>query len=377
MKKVIGLLLIIISGIVLIFGIIYLLKSNYITKSPTYDLEVYSKTKLYDLVKDADENMEIDTSKLGKYNLDYESNGETKRIYINVVDTTPPTVMLYNNYNHIIGTNFTIYSDTVCVDNYDKKPKCEVIGDYDLNTLGSYKVKFRASDSSNNVYERSFNLNVVEKTTPEKVYMSFEEVKERVNKEGGKLLIDVSKWEPNIDWKKVKESGIDYAFIRVGTEKYSTGELIEDPYFEKFYKEATNNGIKVGVYFFTYAKDKETILKHADFVLEHIKGKDIELGVALDWECWDLFNDMSISIHDLNDLAQAFIDKIEANGYKTLLYSSKNYLETVWKVDTDIWLAHYTKETNYKKDKLIWQFSANGIIPGIKQDVDVNVYYGN
>ena len=182
MKKFIILLITLIIGIGLIFVLICFLKSAYITKSSTYDLEVYSKTKLYDLVKDADENMEVDTSKLGKYNLDYESNGETKRIYINVVDTTPPTVMLINNYNHIIGTNFTIYSDTVCVDNYDKKPKCEVIGDYDLNTLGSYRVKFRASDSNGNVFEKEFNLNVVERTTPEKVYLSKKLKKELTKK---------------------------------------------------------------------------------------------------------------------------------------------------------------------------------------------------
>ena len=377
MKKTVVILLLIVIGLCTCFTLLYTFKSVYITKNPTYDIEVYSNAHISDYARDVKEDMEINTDTLGTYKLIYESKSGPKRVTINIVDTTPPTVMLGKNYNHIIGTNFTIKTDTVCVDNYDRSPKCEVIGNYDLNKLGTYNVKYRAEDSSGNVYEKNFNLYVVEKPKTESSYMSFKEVKERVKKSGGKLLIDVSKWESYIDWKKIKESGIDYAFIRLGTQKYSTSEIVLDEFFERNYREAIANDIKVGVYFFTYAKDKEEVLKHADYVLEHIKGKKIELGVALDWECWDLFNNMSISIHDLNGIAQAFIDKIESKGYDTLLYSSKNYLETVWNVDTNIWLAHYTTETNYKGKKLIWQFAENAIIPGVSSDVDVNVYYGD
>ena len=376
MKKTVVILILVIIGIFTIFTLLCAFKSVYITKNPTYDIEVYTNAHMSDYAKDVVEDIEIDTNTLGSFKIIYESSSGPKRVTVNIVDTTAPTVMIGNNYNHIIGTNFTIKTDTVCVDNYDRAPKCEVIGNYDLDKLGTYKVKYRAEDSSGNVFEKTFNLNVVEKKDTKPVYMPFKEVKERVNKAGGKLLIDVSKWESYIDWKTVKESGVDYAFIRLGTQKYSTDELILDEFFERNYREAKAHGVKVGVYFFTYAKNKEEVLKHADFVLDHLKGKDLELGIALDWECWDLFNNMSISIHDLNDLAQAFIDKVEDKGYKSLLYSSKNYLETVWDVDTDIWLAHYTKETNYKGKKLIWQFDDKALVPGISSDVDVNVYYG-
>jgi len=376
MKKTVVIIIAVLIGIFTIFTLLYAFKSVYITKNPTYDIEVYTDAHISDYAKDVVDDVEIDTTNLGSYKLIYESSSGPKRVTINIVDTKAPTVMIGNNYNHIIGTKFTIKTDTVCVDNYDRAPKCEVIGSYDLDKLGTYKVKYRAEDSSGNVFEKNFNLNVVEKKDTKPVYMTFKEVKERVKKEQGKLLIDVSKWESYIDWKTVKESGVDYAFIRLGTQRYSTDELVLDEFFERNYREAKANGIKVGVYFFTYAKNKEEVLKHADFVLNHLKGKDLELGIALDWECWDLFNNMSISIHDLNDLAQAFIDKVEEKGYKSLLYSSKNYLETVWDVDTDIWLAHYTKETNYKGKKLIWQFGDKALIPGISSDVDVNVYYG-
>ena len=344
-----------------------------------YTVEVYKKLKISEVVEEeVTEDDYLDTSDIKDYTITYTNKSDkTRTVIIKVRDTTPPTVMLPNNYNHIKGTNFTIKSDIMCADNYDKTPKCEVIGTYDLNTLGTYPVTYRAEDSSGNVFERKFNINVVEKPKDDNSLMSFEEVKKIVNENEGKLLIDVSKHEGNINWKKVKDSGVDYAFIRLGTQRYSTNELLIDQYFEKNYKEATKYGIKLGVYFFTYAKDKEEILKHADFVLEKIKGKKFELGVALDWECWELFNSFSISKHDLNEMGEAFLNKIKESGYKPILYSSKNYLENVWDIDVDVWVAHYNKKTNYTKNKLIWQFAPNGVIPGISSDVDVNVYYGD
>jgi len=346
----------------------------------SYTVEVYEKILISTLVdKEVIDDNYLDTSDIKDYNISYTTKDKkTHQVSIKVRDTTPPKVMLIKNYNHIIGTNFTIKKDIVCVDNYDKNPNCEVIGDYDLNKLGTYPVVYKATDSSGNKFESKFNINVVEKPISKTNLMSFEDVKKIVAQENGKLLIDVSNWEKNIDWKKVKASGIEYAFLRLGTHKYNTNDLYIDATFEKYYKEATKYGIKLGVYFYTYAKDKDEIVRHANYVISKLKGKNVPLGVALDWECWDLFNDYHITSKDLNDMANAFLKVIKDNGYKPVIYSSKNYLENVWDVDDAyIWMAHYTNKSNYAGKRYIWQFSPYGIIPGIKEDVDVNVYYGD
>ncbi len=384
MKKIIILIIALLLFIpLLIVGIVLTVrtlsphdKNMIVLKDNVYEINVYDEIYLSKLVgKDISEDFLIDTNSLGKKEISYETkSGKNKKVTINIVDKEPPTIMIGNNYNHIHGTKLTIYDDIFCGDNYDKEVKCEIVGDYDIETLGTYKVKYVAVDSSGNKTEKNINFNVVEKPKKDYTLMPFEEVKKRVG--DNKLLIDVSKWEENINWKKVKESGIDYAFIRLGTQKHNTKEMVLDAYFEKNYKEAIKNDIKVGVYFFTYAKDKEEILEHADYVLNHLKGKNIELGVALDWECWEEFNSKNISIRDLNEMGKAFLDKVEEAGYKPVLYSSKNYLENVWNIDTNIWLAHYTEKTNYQGEKLIWQFASNGSVPGISSDVDVNVYYG-
>ena len=86
---------------------------------------------------------------------------------------------------------------------------------------------------------------------------------------------------------------------------------------------------------------------------------------------------MNLNFHDLNSIADTFLKEVKNGGYDVILYGSKNYLENVWNLDYDIWLAHYTFNTSYKKDKVMWQFSNKARINGIKGNVDVNFYYGN
>jgi len=296
---------------------------------------------------------------------------------IDVVDKTPPYVGIGNHYTHYFGTNFTFYSDILCADNYDKHPKCEIIGDYDINTLGETSLKLRATDSSNNIVEKDFILKVIEKPkgSSNDNYISFEEIQNRLPSNAN-LLIDVSKWDKDIDWKKVSEAGVNYAMIRLGTQKALDRESVLDSYFEKNIKGAKDAGIKVGVYYFSYANDVDDAKEQAEWVVEQLKNYELDLPISLDWESWKYFSEFGMSIHDLNETAKVFLDTIESFGYDTLNYSSKNYLENIWNLDEyKTWLAHYTLNTNYKGDYVIWQFTESGKIPGIAGGVDVNFYY--
>ncbi len=376
-KKILPLLIVLIclaSLCTIIFIFINSINNDNNEVHINYDVEVYSTVYLNNLIdEEPDNNQQIKTDTLGKRTYSYKIDNKEKSIIVNVVDRTPPTVMLGDKYYHLVGTNFTILDDIFCGDNYDARPNCNVIGDIDTNKLGTYSAKFIAEDKSGNKYEKEFEVEVVEKSEKNNEQISLDEIKKRVG--DNKLLIDVSKWQDDIDWKKVKEAGIDYAFMRLGTEKYSTHELLIDSFFEKNYREAKENNIKIGVYFYTYAKTVEDVEEQANFVVENLKDKEIDLGVAYDWECWELYNSMDISIHKLNEIKDKFMEIIESNGYRPLLYSSKNYLEKIWDVNTDVWLAHYTDNTNYKGDKIMWQFASNGKIPGIKNNTDVNIYY--
>ena len=83
-----------------------------------------------------------------------------------------------------------------------------------------------------------------------------------------------------------------------------------------------------------------------------------------------------MNFHTLNVIADSFLEEIEKSGYKSILYGSKNYLENVWTyLDYDVWLAHYTKNTNYTGDYSYWQLCSNGRVDGISGDVDIDIRY--
>ena len=350
-------------------------------------IEVYDEVLLSDILVVKDnylllEDYVINTNDVGKIRLnitykDIVINKEKKGyLEAEIVDTTPPYIGIGDHYSHIINTNFTFYSDVICKDNYDRITKCQIVGDYDINQLGETNLKIVASDSSNNKTEKSFVLRVIERkdindTAP--VYKSLDEIKVPEN---ASLMIDVSKWQEDIDWQQVKDAGIDYVMMRLGTQKAVDKESVLDAYFEKNIKEAKEVGIKVGVYYFSYANDIEDAKSQAEWVVEQLKNYEIDLPVSFDWECWKYFNDFEINLHEFNEMGRAFLKIIEENGYTAINYGSKNYLEKIWDIDEyDTWLAHYNSKTNYSKKYIMWQFTDKGKVPGIKGAVDLDFYY--
>ncbi len=348
------------------------------------EIEIYSNLNLNDIVSMNDEfvlkeNPIIDTNSVGakEYFLRYchkdRDDCREEKIIVNIVDNTPPYIGVGDHYSHIINTNFTIDKDVICADNYDKNIKCELTGEYDLNTLGEYKMKYTAVDSNGNKTEKDFNLRVIEKPVEDNNLIKISDLSIPKN---ASVMIDVSKWQKNIDWKKVKEAGIDYAMIRLGTQKAIDEDSVIDEYFEKNIKEAQANGIKVGVYYFSYANDVEDAKQQAKWVIENLKGYELDLPVSFDWECWKYFNSFNISIHDLNEIGRIFLEEIEKAGFVGANYGSKSYLENIWSLDKyKTWLAHYKDETDYSKDYLMWQFTDKGSVEGINAKVDLNFYY--
>lgn len=205
--------------------------------------------------------------------------------------------------------------------------------------------------------------------------------------------IDVSKWQGNIDWSKVAKDDVSYVFIRVGNRGLSKGTISLDPYFEKNIKGALENGIKVGIYFFSCAISEQEAIEEANFVLKHIKGYDITMPVVFDFEGFGDANNRNYGMTKgrITDCCIAFQNIIKANGYGCLLYGSEYYLPKKFDFErlTDpIWVAKYaSKETpicdeKYKPsisgydDRIaIWQYASCGRVDGISGNVDMNYMY--
>lgn len=194
--------------------------------------------------------------------------------------------------------------------------------------------------------------------------------------------IDVSHHQEKIDWKKVKEAGIDFAIIRVaarGTSK--NGGRIYDKYAKQNLDGATKYGIPFGVYVYSQALTVKEAQEEADWVLEAIEGYQLQLPVVFDYEYADGGRlKPSLSKTKKTNNCLAFCKKIEAAGYTPMLYANKSFLEN--DINTPaisqfypIWLAHYSNKTSYEGVYDYWQYTSNGSVDGIKGKVDMNVRY--
>jgi len=195
----------------------------------------------------------------------------------------------------------------------------------------------------------------------------------------GTLGIDVSKWNGNIDWTAVKNSGVSYVIIRCGYRGSSQGALIKDSKFEDNIKGAINAGLKVGVYFFSQAVDKNEAVEEASMVLECIKNYKISYPIFLDVEPSGGRAD-SISTETRTEVCKTFCETIQSYGYTAGIYANKTWFaEKINTADLSgkykIWLAQYAAEPTYTGRYDMWQYKATGKISGISGDVDMNLSY--
>lgn len=355
------------------------------------EVEVYSDVMLSDLITSMNGHLikdkKINTDEqLGSYEVvfDYINDDNIKVNYsfsINVVDKTPPMISKPNVYNVNVNYDGNIEKDLFCGDNYDDNPKCYIEGEYDISKIGKYNVTFVGVDSSNNESRHNFVLNVREKpkssTSNNNSFVKFSDLVEKYKTDKIKIGIDISHWQGNIDFQKVKEAGVEFVYIRVGRGNGIGGEYVIDKKFEENIEGFNKVGIPVGVYFYSFANSVQDATEEAKWVLQQIKNYDVDLEIVFDWENWSSFQEFDLSFKKLTNLASSFGKVVKNKGYQAMLYSSKNYLENVWyPVDFPVWLAHYTDNTDYSGEYKVWQLCNNGRVDGIDDNlVDIDIMY--
>lgn len=185
--------------------------------------------------------------------------------------------------------------------------------------------------------------------------------------------IDVSKYQGNIDWAKVKASGIQFAILRGGYGRISTQKDIK---FEQNYKNAKAVGMPVGVYHYSYATTVDRAKQEADFVLSYIAGKQFEYPIILDVE---EKSQAKLGKAKLTEIIKAFCDKVAAKGYLVGIYTSKSWLDSYIDVSKlssyDIWVAQWASACTYTGKYTMWQYTSGGSVPGISGRVDMDYSY--
>lgn len=192
--------------------------------------------------------------------------------------------------------------------------------------------------------------------------------------------IDVSSWQGKINWKKVKDAGVEFVIIRVGGRGTASGELYDDEKCQDYYKGAKKAGLKVGAYVFAQSVTEAEAVEEAKFLLSKVKTWDIDMPLVYDWEYVDEdARTADVTSRQLTDMAKAFCKTIEDAGYQPMIYfgasQSEDRLILGELVDYPFWLAMYTTIMDYPHKVQMWQYTDQGKLPGISGNVDLNLWF--
>lgn len=193
--------------------------------------------------------------------------------------------------------------------------------------------------------------------------------------------IDVSKWNGEIDWDRVRDAGVEFAIIRAGYRGSVTGSLVEDPYFIANMKGAAASGIPVGVYFFTQAVNEVEAVEEASAVLQMVKEYNLDYPVFIDTEgAGGNGRADGLDVEDRTLVCEAFCRTVENAGYRAGVYGSRNWYNNrlyTDRLDNEycIWLAEYRSVPLYEGYYQMWQYTSKGEVDGISGNVDMNISY--
>lgn len=194
--------------------------------------------------------------------------------------------------------------------------------------------------------------------------------------------IDVSKYQAQVDWNKVKTSGVEFVIVRIGYRGYETGALVLDPMFEQHFAGAKAAGLRVGVYMFSQAISPEEAKEEAFACAYVLQGRTLDYPIYFDSEYSASATNSGradkLTAAQRTACAVAFCEEVKANGYRPGVYASTNWFKVQLDMSAltqySIWNAHY--DVPYSSVPCdMWQGSCKGLVNGIPGQVDVNISY--
>lgn len=208
----------------------------------------------------------------------------------------------------------------------------------------------------------------------------------KFNSYGKSFVIDVSNYNGSIDFEKVYAAGIDGVMIRVGYRGYAKATFNEDVRFSENYEKAKAAGLKVGVYFYGQPDSISDAEDEAEYVLQLLGNKKLDMPVAYDLEYAEengeyigrLYESWLLKLLKITPAANSFCDKISAAGYEAVIYTNKFMLTSEMNTSNlkyPVWMACYSSTPGYDGDYFMWQYTAKGKVDGITGNVDLNVLY--
>lgn len=195
------------------------------------------------------------------------------------------------------------------------------------------------------------------------------------------LGVDISKYQGEVDFYQLKDAGIDFVMLRVGARGYGSGKIMLDEYFASNIQKATEAGLDIGVYFYSQALTEAEAIEEANVVIQNLAGYTLQYPVAFDMEYVE--NDTarveSLSRADKTTITKAFLDTIQAAGYRAMIYGDKEWLikriDLSKLKDYDVWLSQQKDIPDYPYKFSMWQYTTSAEIHGINGYANLNVCF--
>ncbi len=186
------------------------------------------------------------------------------------------------------------------------------------------------------------------------------------------LGVDLSKSNGDVDFEALEDAGVDFVMLRLGSRGYETGLVTLDENFVNNITKAQSAGLEVGVYFFSQAVNEEEAVEEAEFVIANLVPYKISYPVAFDMEY--ISNDESridsLDEESRTQIAQAFLSRIETEGYRPILYGNKDWLLGAVQPEKlltgyDVWLNDASSVPDYPYQFKMWKYGAPQRIDGV------------
>lgn len=194
-----------------------------------------------------------------------------------------------------------------------------------------------------------------------------------------KMGVDVSVYQGNVDWNKVKAAGIDFAMVRACVRGYQYAKLTKDTMFDANVSGALAAGLEVGAYVFSQATTDAEAIEEASLIITMCQKYNITGPLIIDVEevASKIARQNKISVEQRTNIINIFASMVREAGYTPMLYTGESWLTTAIDAsklnNVGIWIAKWSDKVpdcNFK----IWQYTQKGKISGITTDVDVNLW---
>ena len=193
--------------------------------------------------------------------------------------------------------------------------------------------------------------------------------------------VDLSKYNGDVDFGKLKDNGIKFAMLRLGSRGYGTGKITLDEKFVEYAQNAQVAGIQIGAYFYSQAVNETEAVEEANYIVGAVSGFGIKYPIAIDIEKveGDEARTDKLTTEERTAVVKMFCDAVKGYGYKPVIYATSDMLVAGLDLkelsDYDVWLADYNIPTDYPYRYSMWQYNKKGRIDGITGDIDLNLSF--